>query len=70
MGIREFQYGNRGSQHGQSQCSPGVHGGSSRNTQVSWAGREWIRCRLYRFRLSVEEMNDATRMVERHTRLQ
>jgi len=37
---------------------------------VSWTGREWLRCLWYRFRLTVQEMNYATRrMVELQTRL-
>jgi hypothetical protein len=69
MGAPELQYGSRGSQH--RQCSPGFTGGSSNwNSQVSWTGRERIRCPWYRFRLPVAEMNYATRrLVELQTRL-
>lgn len=28
---------------------------------VSWSGREWLRCLWYRLRLTVAEMNSATR---------
>jgi hypothetical protein len=28
---------------------------------VSWSGREWLRCLWYRLRLTVAEMNYATR---------
>ena len=69
MGIREFQYGNRGlpAWH----APPGFTGGSSSwNSQVSWTGRERIRSLGYRFRLAVEEVNYAARrMVELQTRL-
>ena len=69
MGIREFQYGNRGIPAWA--CSPGFTGGSSSwNSQVSWTGRERIRCLGYRFRLAVEEVNYAARrMVEPQARL-
>jgi hypothetical protein len=30
---------------------------------VSWTGREWLRCLWYRLRLTVAEMNYATRRV-------
>ena len=57
-----------GSQH--RQCSPGFTGGSSWNSQVSWTGRKRIRCLGYRSRLTVGEVNYATRrLVEAQTRL-
>jgi hypothetical protein len=69
MGIREFQYGNR--ELPAWARSPGFTGSSSWNSQVSWTGRERIRCLGYRFRLlAVEEVNYAARrMVEPQTRL-
>jgi hypothetical protein len=37
---------------------------------VSWTSREWLRCLWYRFRLTLQEMNHATRrMVELQMRL-
>jgi hypothetical protein len=50
---------------------PGFTGGSSSwNSQVSWTGRERIRCLGYRFRLAIEEVNYAARrMIEPQTRL-
>jgi hypothetical protein len=69
MGIREFQYGNRGLPAWA--VLPGVHRRQQQLEQpVSWTGRERIRCLWYRFRLTVEEMNYATRrMVELQARL-
>jgi hypothetical protein len=56
-----------GSQHGQ--CPTGFTGDGSWNSQVSWTGRDRIRCLWYRFRPTISEMNYATRrMVELQTR--